>query len=102
MPNMADNSTKLIDEVDKQSEKYFFESEILPIKKYSEKVVGEVMKKRLLTSEEDCLVFLEHPSGKNRGYKGKFESFAKDAVKFQDLKVMRIKAINENDQFKFT
>ena len=87
----------------KNLEKYplFFESEKIPTLKYSEKVVGEDFRKRVLESDEDCLVFLQHPNKEKNGkYNEIFERYTKNHP--PNVRPMRIKAINESDSFKFT
>lgn len=91
----------LIDSVEEGSTQYFFESEKVPRVKYSEKVVGEDLKKKVLTSDKDCLLFLQNPDkSQNKGYATKYEKFAKEASK-EDVKVYRMRGYNESDQFKF-
>jgi hypothetical protein len=80
--------------------KPYFESEDIPEETFAERVVGEDFKKKILQSDHDCVVFLEHPTEKeNLGYHTKFEKFVKnnqdDSIKFY-----RIKDYNETDVFK--
>jgi hypothetical protein len=78
----------------------YFESEKTPVKKYSEKVVGEDMRKRLFESDEDCIVYLKHPiKEKNKNYDEIFERYAKTAT---NAKPMWINKINETEVYKFT
>jgi len=74
-------STNIVDfALNLDKAKLYFESEKIPKPKYSEKVVGEDMKKRLLESEDTCIVFLRHPVKEwNRNYGDIFERYAKSA-----------------------
>ena len=97
----AEKIEKLVEGAEKNKLPPYFESEELPKEIYSEIVVGEDLKKKILTSDHDCVVFLEHPnSDENRGYSEKYEKYVKKADKSDDVKYYRIKDFNEIDVFK--
>lgn len=98
----ADNITKFIEAAQKNKLKYYFESEPIPEETYSKRVVGEDFKKRVLQSDHDCVVYLEHPNDdENRDYGDKYERYVKNN-KSSVVKFYRIKAYNETDVFKFS
>ena len=58
------------------------------------------MRKRILESDKDCLVFIQHPiSSKNRDYALKYEKFAK-ANQNSSFSVLRMKSSNESPFYK--
>ena len=92
--------TYLIEQAQLNKMKNFFESEDIPEVLFSEKVVGEDFKRKVLQSKHDWVVFLENPIQKeNRDYGEKFERSAK-LNKNSDVKYYRITDFNETDTFK--
>jgi hypothetical protein len=66
----------------------YWETEKVPKKKYTQKVVGEDYEKRVLESKKDVVLLITHPvKEKNRGLLEHFESLARED---------RLKPENEN------
>jgi len=66
----------------------YWETEKVPKKKYTQKVVGEDFEKRVLESKKDVVLLITHPvKEKNRGLLEHFECLARED---------RLKPENEN------
>ena len=99
----ANKIEKFIEAAQKNKLNFYFESEVIPEKTFSERVVGEDFKQKVLKSNYDCVVLLEHPNDKeNRGYGQKFEDYVKNTEKKENIKYYRIRDFNETEVFKFS
>jgi len=92
----------LINNVKENKAPYFFESEVTPETTYAERIVGEDFKKKIMLSQHDCVLLVEHPhDDENKNYAEKYERFVKNNKdKTKAVKFYRMSDINESDVFK--
>ena len=101
-PITAKTIKSLVDKAQTNKGKNYFESEDIPEVTYTERIVGEDFKRRILRSHHDWVVFVEHPiKNMNRDYELKFEEYVRTHTNSK-IRFYRIHDFNESDVFKLT
>jgi hypothetical protein len=79
-----------------------FDSATTPKTKYSQKVVGEDLEKRVLDAKHDTLMFIRHPDhSKNRHLDEQFEELARQEIgNHGNLQFARYNGVNESQGYK--
>ena len=79
----------------------YWETEKVPKKKYTQKVVGEDFEKRVLESKKDVLLLVTHPiKDKNRDLLERYEELARDEISNSGILLAKYNGVNESQQFR--